>query len=154
VSRCRRCLCQNGQLNDSTCVNGRSCVFITPGGGPQNCRYNGVQYRHRDVFQVDECNRCKCLNGKISGCTRRKCRNDNDTSCDMCRKMPYDPVCGPNGITYRNLCTAQFCAGLDPLEVTTGPCTIQVIICNTIALYIAMYTASKCIIVNMLIGSM
>ena len=114
-------------------MNGRSCVFITPGGGRRDCNFNGVQYRHGDVFPVDECNRCKCLNGRMSGCTRRKCRNDDDnddddddTPCDRCRKMPYDPVCGPNGVTYRNLCTAQFCAGLDPLEVTPGPCSTQV----------------------------
>ena len=133
VSNCRRCICQNGKLNDSTCVNGRSCVFITPGGGPEDCSYNGVQYRHRDVFQIDECNRCKCLNGRISGCTRRKCRNnddddDDETPCDQCKRMPYDPVCGPNGVTYPNLCTAQYCSGIDPSEVTPGPCTTQVII--------------------------
>ena len=130
-------------MNDSTCVNGRSCVFITPGGGPADCTYNGVQYRHRDVFRVDECNRCKCLNGRISGCTRRKCRNnddedddDDETPCDQCKRMPYDPVCGPNGVTYHNLCTAQYCSGVDPSEVTPGPCSTQVIIIYTINLCI------------------
>lgn len=151
VSRCRRCLCQNGKLNDSTCVKGRSCVFITPGGqNPKDCSYNGVRYRHRDVFRVDKCNRCKCLNGKISGCTRRKCRNndddDDDTPCDRCRKKPRDPVCGPNGITYPNLCTAQFCAGLDQSEVTSGPCSYQVH--KTASIYIHTITYSRTYVVE------
>jgi len=138
VSRCRRCLCQNGEFDNSTCVNGRSCDLITP-RRPLNCVYEGIQYQHRDVFAVDQCNRCKCLNGKITGCTRRKCRrrdgddDDDDTPCDMCRKLPYDPVCGPNGVTYPNLCTAQFCAGIDPIEVTEGPCSTQVGIYHIVA---------------------
>ena len=107
VSQCRRCLCQNGQFDNSTCVNGRSCELITP-RRPLNCVFEGIQYQHRDVFAVDRCNRCKCLNGKI---TRRKCRrhdgdDDDETPCDMCRDIPIDPVCGPNGVTYDNLCTA------------------------------------------------
>ena len=128
VSNCRRCICQNGQLNDSTCVNGHSCVFITPGGGPKSksCNYNGTEYSSGEVFPVDECNTCKCLDGKISGCTRTEC--NMNTTCEQCMCMPVDPVCYRGQVRICNACEAEVCAGLDPSEFTSGPCqTLEVI---------------------------
>ena len=126
VSNCRRCICQNGQLNDSTCVNGRSCVFITPGGGPRSCNYNGTEYRSGEVFPVDECNTCKCLNGRISGCTHTECIMMNIT-CEQCRSMPYKPVCY-RGITFDNECIAVVCFRRNSSQLESGVCpTLEVI---------------------------
>ena len=125
VSNCRRCICQNGQLDDSTCVNGRSCVFITP-GGKKDCKYNGTKYSNGEVFPIDDCNTCKCLNGKITGCTRMEC--NMNTTCEQCRCMPYDPVCYLGIVDICNGCEAEVCAGLDPSEFTPGICpTLEVI---------------------------
>ena len=66
----------------------------------------------------------------MSGCTRRKCHGHGSggmvTKCDECKKKPWKPFCGPNGVTYDNLCTAEYCARFDAIEVTPGPCSIQV----------------------------
>lgn len=125
-SSCKRCICEDGQFNQSTCVYGHNCTLLTP-DSTSKCHMDGKQYQHQQVFKVDKCNNCKCLGGKISGCTRRKCRGDkDDTPCDKCKKLPHHPVCGPNGVTYDNMCTAEHCAGFDPLEVTPGSCSIQV----------------------------
>lgn len=51
--------------------------------------------------------------------------DDNDTPCDKCKKSHRKPVCGPNGVTYDNICAAKNCAEFDPLEVIPGPCSIQ-----------------------------
>ena len=122
VSNCRRCICQNGQLDDSTCVNGRSCVFITP-GGKKSCKYNGTKYSNGEVFPTDECNTCKCLNGEITECTHMDC--NMTPTCEQCRCMPEEEVCCDNGFatfTVCNTCVAQFCAEVDPDSCTNGPC--------------------------------
>lgn len=122
---CRRCICENGQFNESTCDRSHNCSLIISNSS-HSCNMSGKQYKHQQVFPVDKCNKCKCLGGKISGCTRRRCKGVGDTPCDMCRKLHFKPVCGPNGVTYENICAAENCAGFDPLEVTLGPCSIQV----------------------------
>ena len=123
VSNCRRCICQNGKLKDSTCVYGHSCVFITP-GRKKGCKYNGTKYSNGEVFPVDECNTCKCLNGEITECTHMEC-NMNPT-CEQCRCMPEELVCceynGIGPLTVCNTCVAQFCPGPDPDSCTNGSC--------------------------------
>ena len=127
---CRKCLCDNGQFNQSTCDDHiHNCSLITFNSTSKNkskCEWNGKQYKHQQVFLVDKCNKCKCLGGKLSGCTRRQCKSGDDTPCSKCRKLPKKPVCGPNGVTYDNICAAEYCAGFDVLEVTPGHCSIQV----------------------------
>ena len=99
----------------------------------------GKRYRHQQVFTVDKCNKCKCFNGKISGCTRRKCKGgEDDTPCDKCKKSHRKPVCGPNGVTYDNICAAKNCAGFDPLEVIPGPCSIQVHILYEVVVFLTI----------------
>jgi len=72
----------------------------------------------------------------VSGCTRRKCHGHGSggmvTKCDECKKKPWKPFCGPNGVTYDNLCTAEYCARFDALEVTPSPRCVQcfVAICS------------------------
>ena len=124
-SSCKRCMCENGQFNMSTCDNSHNCTLIKS-ASKNNCYMGGKQYRHQQVFPVDKCNKCKCFNGKISGCTRRKCVGGDDTPCDKCKKLHRKPVCGPNGVTYDNICAAKYCAEFDPIEVIPGPCSIQV----------------------------
>ena len=116
-SSCKRCMCENGKFNMSTCDDSHNCTLLTP-NSKNSCNMEGKQYHHQQVFTVDKCNKCKCFNGKVSGCTRRKCMgDDNDTPCDKCKKSHRKPVCGPNGVTYDNICAAKNCAEFDPLEV-------------------------------------
>ena len=115
----------NGEFNQSTCDDSYNCTIINS-KSKSNCILDGKQYKHQQVFRVDKCNLCKCLGGKISGCTRRKCKGDDDTPCDKCKKLQRKPFCGPNDVTYDNICAAKYCAGFDPLELTPGPCSIQV----------------------------
>lgn len=124
-STCKKCLCMNGEFNQSTCDDNHNCTFINS-TSKSNCTIGSKQYEHQKVFGVDKCNNCKCLGGKLSGCTRRKCKGDNDTLCDKCKKLQRKPVCGPNHVTYDNICTAEHCAGFDPTEVEPGACSMQV----------------------------
>ena len=124
-STCKKCLCINGEFNQSTCDDSHNCTFINS-KSKSNCTIGSKQYKHQKVFGVDKCNNCRCLGGKLSGCTRRKCKGDNDTLCDKCKKIQRKPVCGPNHVTYDNICTAEHCAGFDPTEVEPGACSMQV----------------------------
>ena len=136
---CRKCLCNNGQFNQSTCDHIHNCSLITSNSKNKGkCNWDGKQYKHQQVFPVDKCNKCKCRGGKLSGCTRKQCRGGDEAPCSKCRKLPRKPVCGPNGITYDNLCAAEYCAGFDPLEVTPGHCSMQVstIILKGVARYL------------------
>lgn len=129
-SSCKKCICENGQFNRSTCIDGHNCSMLTS-TSRSNCQKDGKWYQHQKVFAVDKCNKCKCFGGKVSGCTRRKCKGagNGDSPCDKCRKSHRHPVCGPNDVTYYNLCAAEHCAGFDRLEVTPGPCSVQVNLC-------------------------
>ena len=129
ASNCKRCLCEDGVFNESTCTAGRNCTLFAS-NSTKGCLVDKQEFKHQQVFKVDKCNKCKCFGGRLSGCTRGNCHRHSPggkaTDCDKCKKKPWKPVCGPNGVTYDNLCTAEYCARFDALEVTPGPCSIQV----------------------------
>ena len=113
TTSCRKCICENGQFNQSTCDHSHNCSLLTY-DSTGSCDMDGQEYNHQKVFPVDKCNKCKCLGGKISRCTRRRCMDGDDAPCDKCRKLPRKPVCFPNGVTYDNICAAAYCVRFDP----------------------------------------
>ena len=149
VSDCKRCLCEDGAFNESTCTVGQNCSLFSP-NSTKDCYVNEQNIKHQQVFKVDNCNKCKCFGGSMSGCTRRKCQGHGSgskaTECDKCKKKPWKPVCGPNGVTYYNLCTAEYCARFDVLEVTPGPCSIQVCI---LELMESVYYVIRIFVINL-----
>ena len=78
--------------------------------------------------------RCICKDSNIY-CTERDCdindNNDDDDDdekdmCKKCRSQPVRRVCGSNGQTYYNKCTALYCYGLSPVDIIDGPCAKHV----------------------------
>ena len=73
--------------------------------------------------------RCWCRKGHLK-CTDIDCDDDDDddsnSQCRRCRKVAIRKVCGPDGRTYPNRCTALHCFGLSPVDILDGPCARHV----------------------------
>ena len=48
------------------------------------------------------------------------------SNCTKCRYEKVDKVCGPNGKTYINRCTAVYCAGVASVDLVEGGCAKNV----------------------------
>ena len=73
-------------------------------------------------FLYPNTNRCSCRYGTLY-CTDRDCNTTNtNTNCTRCRSARVNKVCGPNGRTYINSCTAIHCAGVASVDLIDGPC--------------------------------
>lgn len=112
---CYQCRCNNGSFESCEIVD---CPFNTD-SGTQMCTVDGTVYQHMQTF-VDDCNECRCLNGRVQ-CTTRDCDNSNDS----CREMQLDPVCARNFRTYPNHCAALR-AGFGREDIFPGRCSRDV----------------------------
>ncbi len=68
--------------------------------------------------------RCVCRNGRLF-CSRIRCpsQSTSNDDCESCRLLRVNKVCGPNGVTYINNCTAVNCAGFSSEDLLDGPCS-------------------------------
>jgi len=118
---CRRCRCSNGQFNFCHRVD---CPY-SAATDTQSCEVAEGMIGHGETYE-DDCNTCRCLNGRVS-CTKRDCDDDDDDDDDDdndCEKMPNLPVCATNLRTYPSRCAAR-ANGFAGLEVTPGACSQQ-----------------------------
>ncbi|XP_019848788.1 PREDICTED: uncharacterized protein LOC109580248 [Amphimedon queenslandica] len=114
---CRTCVCYFGTLYCRTRRNCRRCDLTKTCTLPNN-----TVIRHGQSARVD-CNRCSCRYGNLY-CTDRDCNTTvtTETNCTRCRSEGVSRVCGPNGKTYINSCTAIYCAGIASVDLIDGPC--------------------------------
>ena len=62
--------------------------------------------------------------------SRIKVAEDNMERCERCEDLGEEAVCGANGQTYRTLCHAVNCAGLELRHITHGACNTKVSHCS------------------------
>ncbi|XP_059160282.1 cysteine-rich motor neuron 1 protein-like isoform X2 [Physella acuta] len=76
VSLCRLPVCQHGQprlVQNATGLPGTCChVFECPADDSRTCVYKGQEKSHGQVWQVDNCTSCQCLDG-VNRCWEQSC---------------------------------------------------------------------------------
>lgn len=122
---CRTCECRDGNAT-AYCGEPRNCTVVSE--GTADCALSeesgGGAIPHGAMRRFG-CKICGCRNGRLR-CARPRCpeeeEEEEEDSCRACDGGPPDPVCGPNGINYRSLCTAVNCSGIPPANLEKGPC--------------------------------
>ena len=127
---CGLCRCDDGTFEDCMEID---CPYVRDDDGNNMCTAGQRMYSQRQSFQND-CNMCRCLNGRVE-CTRRDCSDDEDDDDDdrdtdnefaACRRMPRSPVCATTRMrTFPNRCAA-LAAGFERFEITEGACSRDV----------------------------
>ncbi|XP_003384196.1 PREDICTED: uncharacterized protein LOC100633842 [Amphimedon queenslandica] len=115
---CKKCICLFGTMYCKTRSNCTGC------SAKNNCTLDdGTSIANGRSTRI-ECNWCKCRYGDPL-CTQRNCGNMTGrqmSNCTKCRYEKVDKVCGPNGKTYINRCTAVYCAGVASVDLVEGGC--------------------------------
>ena len=121
-ANCRSCRCIDG---DAICDAPQSdnCSAVVSEAEPENCTHtSGVEIAHGEVAKIG-CNNCGCKDGRLKCTGMQRCI---ENKCTACRGQPQEIFCGPDNQNYRSQCEAVNCGMFSTVQLTRGPCQIQV----------------------------
>ena len=139
---CVACICDNGTPDNCRTMDARMCR-LRPPVSANSCTVTSsdgtrILIEHNTRRKIG-CNTCLCWNGRLA-CTKLACSDDNnqggndinndggsDDDCRRCSRSEHvQPVCGPDGITYKSKCQAIYCRNISQFDLRDGACTSSV----------------------------